>query len=305
MNKAWIGIDWGSTHRRAWRYDDGALTGRHQDEHGAVACAGRFAEWLPSLFFALDADATDSTVVMAGMVGSALGWQEVPYLDADEPLMALPQRLARVTREGAPPDAWIVPGLRWRGAGKEVDVMRGEETQLLGALRLLGTSADGWYLLPGTHSKWVWLQGGRLRWMRTYLSGELYALLSKQGTLAPLMPGEPTTLPPDAESFAEGVAAAKDGALSHALFGLRAKVVTGDLPREVAPGYLSGLLMGSEWHDVMRSPGVQGPVRVIGAPVLSELHGACARQLGLDVEPLDAEAVQQASWQALREGMAA
>lgn len=302
---AWIGVDWGGTHRRAWRYDGAALVAQHDDALGLLAVAPHFADSLPSLLSGLRTPAdTAATLVMAGMVGSAQGWQEVPYLDATRPLLELPQRLVRLTAAGAPDNAWIVPGMRWRGVGEAVDVMRGEETQLFGALHLLGSArADGWYVLPGTHAKWVWLQGGRVRWLRTYLTGELFALLGERGTLAPLM--QHAQHEHDPEVFARGVALAGEAALSHALFGARARVVTGGLPREATAAYVSGVLIGTEWHDLRRHPGLDAtaPVRVIGAPRLAALHAACAAQLGHAVELLDVQAVQEAAWQALREEM--
>src|SRR5262249_4114340 len=151
------------------------------------ACAPNFAASLADLLGSLGAQAGKTTIVMSGMVGSASGWQEVPYLDASTPLSELPRRLQRVTQPDAPPDAWIVAGVRWRGGPDVVDVMRGEETQLFGAMHLSAGTSDGWYLLPGTHSKWVRLHDARIEWMRTYLSGELFGLLRERGTLASIM----------------------------------------------------------------------------------------------------------------------
>jgi hypothetical protein len=104
----------------------------------------------------------DVPVVASGMVGSAQGWREVPYLDVTVPLEDLPRHLARVDEAGR--SCLIVPGYAQRaapGSGGHVDVMRGEETQLLGALAL--GHRDGWMVLPGTHSKWVLLQDGVIR----------------------------------------------------------------------------------------------------------------------------------------------
>jgi 2-dehydro-3-deoxygalactonokinase len=306
VEATWLGIDWGGTHRRAWRYDGESLVARHDDSAGLLSVAPRFAASLPVLLAGLGLPAgAPATLVMAGMVGSAQGWQEAPYLDASRSLLELPQRLVRLTAPGAPDNAWIVPGVRWQGMGDAVDVMRGEETQLLGALHLLGggAHANGWYVLPGTHCKWVWLEGGRIRWLRTYLTGELFALLGERGTLAPLM--QHGRDQHDTQAFSRGVTHAAEAAMSHALFGARARVVTGALPREAAASYVSGVLIGTEWHDLRRQPGLaaDAPVRVIGAPRLAALHAACAAQLGHQVELLDVQAVQAAAWQALRKEM--
>ena len=127
---------------------------------------------------------------MAGMVGSAIGWQAVPYLDgARRRCPALARHLVRVAEAPADRRWFIAPGYCLRGtATARVDVMRGEETQLFGALHLLGPDAsDGCYVLPGTHSKWVRLQRGRIIELRTYMTGELFALLRQHGTLASAM----------------------------------------------------------------------------------------------------------------------
>lgn len=295
--RAWIGIDWGTTHRRAWCFVDGVLRARADDDQGLLAAAPHFAASLAALRQRLDAP-DGATVVMAGMVGSASGWQEVPYLDAGRPLADWAQALVPVA---AAPGCFIVPGCCWRDAGADaaVDVMRGEETQLLGAWRL--DPADGWALLPGTHSKWVQVQGGAVRRLHTYLSGELHALLLGGGTLAPLLReaagADPLARP---EAFAQGVQAAGQAALGRALFGLRARVVTGALAPAAAGAYLSGLLLGAEWHEAatLGLPPAR-PVRLIGSPALCRLHAHCATLLGRHTVTLDIDAVQLAAWHAL------
>lgn len=290
----WVGVDWGTTHRRAWHFAHGALVTRHADDQGVLACAPRFADSLQALLQRLSAPA-DSTVVMAGMVGSATGWQEVPYLDAANPVTAWSQQLVAIDGTGR----WfIVPGCCWQ-RGDEVDVMRGEETQLLGAWTL--APHDGWYVLPGTHSKWVELRGGQVVQLRTCMSGELFALLSSHGTLAPLMRptagSDPLSHP---RAFEQGVQAAQRRALSRELFGCRARIVTGRLRRDEAGAYLSGLLLGAEWHEALAN-GLprDAVVRLIGSPELARLHAHCAQMLGATPCTLDVDAVQTAAWRAL------
>jgi 2-dehydro-3-deoxygalactonokinase len=298
----WVGIDWGTTHRRAWRFAADALAGRADDAQGLIACAPHFARSLSELLRQLDVE-PDATIVMSGMVGSASGWQEVPYLDAGTPLDELPYRLQRVARPDAPPGAFIVPGVCWRGESGAVDVMRGEETQLFGAQQLLGNRSDGWYLLPGTHSKWVQLQAGRVQWMRTYLSGELFGLLRERGTLSAIMrAGEPggELAAQEQAAFEQGVAASADAALSHALFAARARVVTGALAPDLGAAFVSGALLGAEWNDMARSLEKAASVRMIGEARLCAHHARCAALLGFSTETLDGAAVQAAAWSQLR-----
>ncbi len=316
MTPAFIGIDWGTTHRRAVLVSTtGALLAEHSDGDGALACAGRFRTSLEALLDSLLERWPDARgrlpVVMAGMVGSAIGWQVVPYLERGTPLSELARRLVPVA--DAPPGAnWrVVPGYSVRGEGAEagqVDVMRGEETQLFGALHALGAQAsDGHYVLPGTHCKWVRLAQGRIVELRTYMTGELFALLSRHGTLASAMRGGAAdaaqgfkhAFVADDPAFARGVRdAAANPALSHALFGARARVVTGALAAESAAAYVSGLLIGAEWADAQRLPSRGEPVRVIGEPALAALHAVCAAQHGRRIETLDAAQLQLAAWRA-------
>ncbi|WP_367848871.1 2-dehydro-3-deoxygalactonokinase [Rhodoferax sp. WC2427] len=276
----WIGVDWGTTHRRGYALDAlGTCTTEASDDQGALTTRGRHAESLAAWLPALHAPA-DCPVVMSGMVGSAFGWQEAPYLGPEVPLEALPQHLVHI---GGDPHRSIVPGYCVRDVAGQPDVMRGEETQLLGAVAM--GLRNGWFVLPGTHSKWVLLHDGRIQQLRTYMTGELFALLSTNGTLAAAsQTAQPASTAPlwSQPAFADGVAAGAPGALAHQLFACRARVVTGTMPASQALAYLSGLLIGSELQDVLQDLGNAGsnPFHLIGSPALAEAYQVAARQLG-------------------------
>ena len=311
MTPAFIGIDWGTTHRRAALIAaDGTLVSERVDSDGALACKGRFRASLEALIAGWPQADAALPVVMAGMVGAGIGWQAVPYLEGETPLSDLARHLVRVAEAPADRRWFIAPGYCLAGAAPgEVDVMRGEETQLFGALRLLGpVASDGCYVLPGTHSKWVRLRAGRIVELRTYMTGELFALLRQHGTLASAMQAADgavssglrhDSVAEDPE-FLRGVADAAAGpVLTHALFGARARVVTGALAPGAAAAYVSGLLIGAEWADAQRRPSRDVPVRVIGEPALAALHAACAHHHGRRLESLDARQIQLAAWRAL------
>lgn len=289
--KKMIGIDWGTTHRRAYLLGEGgALLEERADDQGLLAARGRFAEAFDAI---VQGWPRELPVVMSGMVGAASGWQEAPYLEASTPLSALSRHL--VPLKGAPQGRRIaiVPGYRWIGPQGEVDVMRGEETQLLGALALGQT--DGWVVLPGTHSKWVRLERGAMQGWRTYMTGELFALLGQHGTLADLIGHDEV---PDA--FQAGLLAAGRGALSHAIFGCRARVVTGRMPAGHARSYLSGLLIGAEWGDIGPAPRT---VTIVAAGALASAYGEAARHHGGTPVVLEPRAVYLAALASLQEGM--
>jgi 2-dehydro-3-deoxygalactonokinase len=287
-----VGIDWGTTRRRVVALDaQGAPLREFDDDDGMLGASGRFAAALADALARIAPLAPGVRVLLSGMVGSAQGWHAVPYVDTGTPLEALADHLFTVPDAPGGIDCRIVPGCRWRGEDGTVDVMRGEETQLLGAVAL--GRRDGSFVLPGTHSKWVALRDGRIERFSTYLSGELFALLSQHGTLAPLL-REPRD---DAAAFADGVRASGRAALSHVLFECRARVVAGDLPAASARDYLSGVLIGAEWHDALQRLGrPSAPVCVIGTAELAALHLRAAQQLGVAVERLDAREAQLAAW---------
>jgi 2-dehydro-3-deoxygalactonokinase len=288
-----VGIDWGTTHRRVYALNpDGVCTQTFADDAGALACKGRFAPALEAALQRLQVQ--PERVLMSGMVGSALGWQEVPYVDAAVALSDLPRHLVRVDESAGAVDRLIVPGYCVRNAWGQPDVMRGEETQLLGAWALGHES--GWFVLPGTHSKWVELQAGRIVQLRTYMTGELFELLGKQGTVAAAA-GAAAQVWDDA-AFAQGLQSARHSTLSHQLFGCRARVVCGDLPAGSAKSYLSGLLIGAELNDVLQSSGDAlraRPVHFIGAPELATHYLAAAVPLQLRFEVVDAQAAYLAA----------
>jgi 2-dehydro-3-deoxygalactonokinase len=216
-------------------------------------------------------------VVMSGMAGSSLGWQEVAYLDSSVALSRLPETLVPVS---GVPGCFIVPGYCHRGQGC-VDVMRGEETQLLGALEL--KHGNGWYVLPGTHSKWVELEDGAIKRLSTFITGELFAAMRSGGTLAPLMDGSE-----DAGALRAGADRAQAGeALSHTLFEARARVVAGDAAAAGTSAYVSGLLIGTEFAARRNGEGELPLLRLVASKGLDEAYLQVAEMLGYSTQLID------------------
>jgi 2-dehydro-3-deoxygalactonokinase len=290
MHDTLLGVDWGTTNRRAYLVDrEGRCLRRHADGQGLLAVRGGFAESLAALRGAMDVG-DEVPVLMSGMVGSASGWQEAPYLDIDTPLEGLPESLMPVKGHA---HTAIVPGYRTRGA--MVDVMRGEEVQLLGAIALGVRS--GAVVLPGTHSKWVHMRGGAIERFSTFMTGEVFAMLGTAGTLSALL----ADAPHDEGGFSAGLDAARLGRpLTQSLFGARARVVTGEMAPAAARSYVSGLLIGAEFaaaeggHDL---PDGARTVHIIGSHGLAERYAQAARHAGLVPVALDPDAVYIAALQ--------
>jgi 2-dehydro-3-deoxygalactonokinase len=276
MHDRLVGIDWGTSNRRAYVVDAaGHCLATHEDDQGMLAARGRFPESLAGLLATLHAKielGPQVPVVMSGMVGSAQGWREVAYLDLKTPLGDLPDHLVRLEGHGLGRDCFIVPGYCQRQGEGGIDVMRGEETQLLGALAL--GRRDGWVVLPGTHSKWVRLRSGVIDSIATYMTGELFATLAAQGTLAVLMLGD------DDSSFDAGLAEARLRApLTNSLFRVRARVVTGAMPAAQTRGFVSGLLIGTEFAAAFEGTLEKTLEKTPGAAATADLTLVCSEAL--------------------------
>ncbi|HEX6121296.1 MAG TPA: 2-dehydro-3-deoxygalactonokinase [Dongiaceae bacterium] len=298
-----IAVDWGTSNRRAWALEpDGGVIAERHDSAGLLAVPDRrFAERLESFLDGWVATGSDIPVVMSGMVGSRLGWVEVPYVAAPAALSELAQGLVKAGHiAGA--DCWIVPGVSIDGSAQP-DVMRGEECQILGAL-LTWRQSDGMFVLPGTHSKWARISGRSLVEFRTYMTGEMFSLLRQSGTLAQLMTGDAE----DEEAFARGVAATGDDAqLLHRLFGVRSLALFGRLESGALSSYLSGLLVGAElrgalaaWPDLARTGAA-----CIGSPEMLARYRTGAALLGFGLEEIDNKDVLPAAlyWIARQAGL--
>lgn len=188
-------------------------------------------------------------IVMAGMVGTRHGWNKVDYV----PCPARPADLASaaLSFDCGLGRIVIIPGLSLIRGDGTADVMRGEEVQLLGA----GVE-DGLVVCPGTHCKWVWLEAGRVIRFRSYMTGELFALLSRHSMLAPVMGGTELAQGPQSDqAFERGVELALgECSLSALLFTLRAGALLDLIPADHLADYLSGLLIGSEVAEERQRP---------------------------------------------------
>ena len=268
-----IGIDWGTSSFRAFRIDAaGAVTDRIDRPLGILRVApGGFeaalreviAPWLM---------AGERRVLLSGMVGSRQGWREAPYLPCPADLAALAAALTAIPFEGA--SVLLVPGLSDRDDADTPEVMRGEETQIAGVLPELGE--DALVCLPGSHSKWARVRGGRIVSFRTYLSGEAFAAIRSGTILGRMMPDAPH----DAEAFGRGIARSADhGHLLHHLFGVRTLGLTGSLAETASASYLSGLLIGHEVRAAQQGAG-SARVYLVGSLALARLYAAVLDALG-------------------------
>lgn len=271
-----IGLDWGTTSLRAWRFaPDGTVLAAREAPRGIMAVpAGGFPAALHDIVGDWIA-AGDRRVLLCGMVGSRQGWVEAPYLSC--PAGAAEIARATVPVPFADAEVRLVPGLTARDAADVPEVMRGEETKIIGLLPELGPGAAT-VCLPGTHPKWIDVEAGRITRFATAMTGEAFAALSQHTILGRMMaPGAPH----HPGAFARGIARAKQkGGLLHHLFGTRTHALMGELAEAEGASYLSGLLIGHEVAAALEA-GVAPPIHLTGSAALEPRYAEALSAFGI------------------------
>ena len=275
---AWIAVDWGTTNLRAWAMGaDGRVLAHAESDDGMGKLARDGYE--PALLRLIGGWLDNCPPVIAcGMVGSRQGWCEAPYRTV--PCAALdPLRTVTAPTTDLRLSVSIIPGLK---QNQPADVMRGEETQIAGALRLM-PNYDGVFCLPGTHSKWVHISAGEVVSFQTFMTGEMFALLSEASVLRHGMAGEGW----DDAAFGAAVndAISRPERIAARLFALRAEGLISGLTPAAARARLSGLLIGTELAGA--KPYWLGQrVTLIGAEKLSAAYASALLQQGVQAQCL-------------------
>jgi 2-dehydro-3-deoxygalactonokinase len=287
-----LACDWGTTNLRAWTLDaSGAVVAAKEFSLGVSKlapgeAAKRFESEVRPAF-----GAESLPAILCGMIGSNLGWAVAPYADCPAGF----GELAKASLEVAP-NVRIIPGLRSEGITGAPDVMRGEETQILGWLAQHPERQRGRHLVvhPGTHAKWALVEDGKLARFSTAMTGELFAVLSKHSVLKHDGPAN------DDAAFAAGLKAAGDGgALAARLFSTRSRVVGGGAPAESSPSYLSGLLIGAEVAGMTALMNVDA-VALLGDATLCGLYERALSARSIKFETYDGETAAIAGMRAVQ-----
>jgi 2-dehydro-3-deoxygalactonokinase len=270
-----IAVDWGTSRLRAFLCkvkSDGSLKLVTRSAGlGVSKSALSFEETLMECISPWEFEYGKLPVLMAGQIGSSIGWKETPYLAS--PIS--PQELAKscVHFQCNGYDISVIPGLSCKLENNNYDCMRGEELQILGWLQLAEQNQLGRHLvcLPGTHTKWVLVEDGKIKLFKTALTGELFDLIANHSVLIQ----EKATVF-NQEAFNSGAAFtlnSETGSLIHGLFSVRSRQLFGQLSADEATSYLSGLLIGSDVRAAMNATEWRltkmDKVSVIGAPHLS------------------------------------
>lgn len=264
MTDRFIAVDWGTTNRRAYLIDDGAVVDRMADTCGIRSLAtGDYVAEVDALRHRL----CDAPVLLAGMVGSNRGWVDAGYVPCPATLETL---AAAVVRPAA--GVAIVPGVKIVD-GMRADVMRGEEVQLLGAAASGLVPDAGLLCQPGTHCKWARLDDGAIVDFSTAMTGELFALLRDHALIGAAMTGAVA----DGPAFRDGVARSADSDLTTALFGVRPASLLQLRDDADAAAYVSGLLIGA---DCRARAQAGEDVYLLADPALGTLYATALRAIG-------------------------
>ena len=288
-----VALDWGTSSLRAFLMQAGRVIETRHSGHGIQHLPAAGTAGFEQAFAQMASDWLQQwpqlPVVACGMVGSAQGWREAPYVrcPADTQTLAVqsvsvPNRLGKAIL--------IAPGIVFDEPGQLPDVMRGEEIQIAGALlQNPQWAARSCIVLPGTHSKWAQIENGKIVRFATYLTGELFAVLSKHSILGRLMP-EPTVstdnkIETDIAAFELGLSTAKNsgpGDFSHQIFATRTLGLCSRLPQSSLVDFLSGLLIG---HELVSGSGTIGtaaqvPLIMVGDPTLCQRYAISLRYFG-------------------------
>lgn len=267
-----LAVDWGTTNRRVFLIEDGRVSRTERDDRGVTSVTD-----FPAEAAGIRARFGDLPLLMAGMVGSNIGWQAAPYVPAPAGIPEIAAALLRIDARTA-----IVPGVSVAGPA---DVMRGEEVQLLGAVEAGLVPRDSLLAQPGTHCKWAEMEEGRIARFTTAMTGELFALLRRHGLLAAQLGAEVVL----GTAFLEGVEEGRKRDLAASLFGIRAAKMLGERDDGDAASFASGLLIGADVAARLENSG-HDTVHILADAALGGLYAAAVEAHGRRAHIVDSHA---------------
>jgi 2-dehydro-3-deoxygalactonokinase len=276
-----ISIDWGTSSFRALLASEtGEVLDSVETNRGILKVAAGEHERVLAEAVGAWREQSGAPIVMSGMIGARQGWVEAPYAACPAGLREVASAMSTIPTKALGP-ILVVPGLSVIDSHGAPDVIRGEETQIFGALAASGAN-EGLFVLPGTHSKWARVEARRVTSFATYMTGEVFAVLKNHSILGRLM-SEGEEL---GEGFDDGVGAAarleRPGDLLHAIFMTRTLGLFDRLRPAQLPDYLSGLLIGAEIIAAAR-----GAVQaiVVASPNLTARYRQAGAHLGVAFTP--------------------
>jgi 2-dehydro-3-deoxygalactonokinase len=273
MTKEFIALDWGTSSFRAYHVgEDGGVIAEEADSNGILSVTdGAFEEALEGHIGGWD---KGLPVLAAGMITSRQGWMELPYIDCPAGPDDLAKSLHRHDSKSGR-TVHFATGLHLRSDTLGHDVMRSEEVQVFGSL---GTAKH--FITPGTHSKWIDVEGDRIVRFATYVTGEAFAVLRKQTILGRLMTSDVV----DEQAFARGVVKAQSdpSGLLHSLFSVRSLGLYNEIPAEALSSYLSGLVIGSEVAHALQTRSKRAGYMILASPKIGGRYAKALEVVGVE-----------------------
>ncbi|MET3844246.1 2-dehydro-3-deoxygalactonokinase [Bradyrhizobium sp. OAE829] len=281
---AYVAIDWGTSSFRLWLMDrSGAVLAERRSDEGMMAAAKiGFAAVLQAHLDAIGG-ADHLPVIICGMAGARQGWVEAGYIDTPASLTSILQRAVPVP--GQSRDIRILPGIAQRDT-KAPDVMRGEETQLLGAL---GADGEALVCMPGTHSKWASVRGGTVERFTTFMTGELFSAVS-QGTILSLAVANADEAV-DTQAFKSAVVAAFEAPAfaANLLFQVRSGQLLFGGSAASAREKISGTLIGLELAAGLAGDRSRRDITLVASGRLEALYRLAFDSLSVAVQSIDSD----------------
>jgi len=296
---ALIALDWGTSSLRGYLLGGSGeiLQSKHADLGILKVANGAFAQTYLEFCADWRKQHGDLPAVASGMIGSKQGWKEAPYVAAPASLRQIAAALTSVEIPGHRP-LRIVPGVSYRDPQGLPDVMRGEETQLFGAVAGSGVATRS-FVLPGTHSKWAVTGSSGIERFSTFMTGELFAVLRAHSILGRLMPEASVVAADDGFRRGANAGLSHGGSLLRRLFSARTLGLFNEVPAAELASYLSGMLIGEEIFAA-RGAGLlddAGSVGIIGDAVLADLYRVVLEMADAESLVLPADLAAAGLWQ--------
>ncbi|MGB9143171.1 MAG: 2-dehydro-3-deoxygalactonokinase [Aestuariivirga sp.] len=275
MSSGFIALDWGTSSFRAYRLNSaGALQDTMSAPDGILAV--KDADFDAALESHIGAWDRNVPIVASGMITSRQGWVELPYIACPASLKSIAAAIhTHISKQGR--KLFFVPGISTRGPDGAPDVIRGEETQVLGA----SVGGNEHFVTPGTHSKWITVVNSEITEFSSYMTGEVFALLKTHSILGKLMTGE-TGIP---AAFERGIRASlQDPAgFLHNIFSTRTLPLFSEMPTDHLSSYLSGLVIGAEIAHAIAKNSPTAQYGILATPALGEHYMTAMKIAGLQV----------------------
>lgn len=282
----YIGIDWGTSNFRAyWLSSEGQIYNQISGDKGLKDLQKEeFEDYLLAHISPWLKDG-HKPVILCGMVGSQMGWHEVPYMEAQNIMHDLPHAAYKIPTKTQGLEAYIISGACQKKP-QPMDVMRGEETQIYGFLKQ-NQEFSGYIILPGTHSKWVEVKKGEVTHFKTFMTGELYQMIKQYSLLSSMITHEDFEPKDFHKGFEKSLA--EGHGFSHHLFSLRAASLLAPKNQHSISSYLSGLLIGLEFASFKNKLDAKPHIALIGAQALMEIYQKACLAFGIQPQSYPSE----------------